>query len=191
MNRASIVTPLPCALSTATPSSCDPADRAANSRPPFPWQLISTTGGPPVTYVGAEVPSMVTALEMAGSLLDSAMIPCTEKSMTEETPAELASARLIAARSEPDPELDRFVTKKNCEDASASAAVVGWRAGSGTGPLATSTAATPTAAQPLATQARTLRREGSGPIRPRRVKLWVSVGSSILSMPPKQVGHRQ
>jgi hypothetical protein len=61
------VTPLPLALSTATPKSCEPPEPAANCRPAWALQSISTTGGPPVVYVGADLASIVTSLEMAGS----------------------------------------------------------------------------------------------------------------------------
>jgi hypothetical protein len=44
------------------------------------------------------------------------MVPLTEKSMTVGLPGELASAPVIAARSEPAPELLRFVTTIDRED---------------------------------------------------------------------------
>src|SRR6202046_552603 len=108
--RDSRATPLPLALSTATPSSCEPPEPAAKRRPACPLQLIATTGGPPRTCVGADVASIFTFLAMAGSALASLMVPWTVKSMTFDAPGPPASAPLSAARSEPVPELARFAT---------------------------------------------------------------------------------
>ena len=72
---ASSVTPLPLASSTATPSNCEPPEPAANSRPGCPLQSSATTGGPPLTCVGADVASIVTFRAIAGSGLARVMVP--------------------------------------------------------------------------------------------------------------------
>jgi hypothetical protein len=53
---------------------------------------------------------MVAGREMAGRPLVSVMVPATEKPMTVDLPRGPASARSIAARKEPGPQLLRFVT---------------------------------------------------------------------------------
>ena len=112
MEPAFRVTPLPPALSTATPRSRDPAEPGANRSPACPLQSISTAGGPPPARVCAGLASMVTSREMAGSPLASLMVPATAKPMTADLPGETASAALIAARSDPAPESARFATTR-------------------------------------------------------------------------------
>jgi hypothetical protein len=102
------VTPLPLALSTAMPSSREPPEPVANCRPARELPSISTTGGPPLTYAGADLAPMDTLLAMAGSRLARVITPPTRKSMTADFPGEPALALLMAARSEPAPEFLRF-----------------------------------------------------------------------------------
>ncbi len=60
------------------------------------------------------------------------MVPSIEKSMTEDLPSEPALTALIAARSEPAPELLRFVTTMDREDAEVKVDVLGaWAAPAG------------------------------------------------------------
>ena len=83
-------------------------------------------------YEGAEVASIVTSLEMAGSGLSRVMVPSTEKSMTADPPGEPALAPSIAARSEPAPELLRFVTTMGDKDAEVKVDLPGvWAAAAG------------------------------------------------------------
>ena len=90
---------------------------------------ISTTGGPPLTYPGADRASMVVGLEMAGRPRASVMVPATEKPMTVDLPRGPASARSIAARKEPGPPLLRFVTMTDRGETEVTATVPGaWAA---------------------------------------------------------------
>jgi len=103
---------LPLASSTATPSSCEPPEPTANSRPGCPLKSSATTGGPPLTCVGADVASIATFRAIAGSGLARVMVPFTPKLMRVESPAEVALAESMAARREPGPRSFRLVTTK-------------------------------------------------------------------------------
>lgn len=72
-------------------------------------------------WVGADLASIVTVREMAGSRVARVIVPRTAKSMTTGFPGESPLALLIAARSEPAPELLRFVTTMDREDAAVKA----------------------------------------------------------------------
>src|SRR5216683_2012158 len=109
------------------------------------------------------------------------MTPCTAKSITAALPAEPASARLIAARSEPAPELLRFVTTIDCEDAGVTVAAPVTRAAAG--PAATTTpVVVQTAMQAApAIRSRILDSNGRAPSNPLRGSLGRAVRANIVS----------
>src|ERR1022692_4475913 len=120
------VTPLPLALSTARPRSCEPSESAAKRRPGRGWQSTSPPGGPPLAYVGAVVASITTFWLMDGSQLASVMMPWTVKWMAVDLVDSPASARTIAARSEPGPESARLVTVMIRQDGETAVGTTAW-----------------------------------------------------------------
>src|SRR3984885_5926687 len=125
MELSSSVTPLPLAWSTATPSSCEPAEPTPNIRPWCWLKSSATTGGPPLTCVGADVALIVTFRAIVGSGLARVMVPFTQNVIRDEPAAGTALAERMAARREPDPASFRLLTASVCVD-SATLQVAAW-----------------------------------------------------------------
>ena len=101
------MTPALPALTSESDLRIDPSEPVANRSPLVPWKFTVTTGEP--ANDGAVAPSMVTVSVIAGSeVRPIRIVPATPKSIVSAPGCALDA--MIAWRSEPAPELWRFVT---------------------------------------------------------------------------------